>query len=92
MDETHSSGNPGFLRQEGIVHVAILTQICSSAHSYEYVLGFGYSKFKRMFSISVTLGGNNLYLFEFVFPLQAELSGFDDWPPIQQCVSKSDNE
>lgn len=47
---------------------------------------------KRLNSISVTLGGNNLYLFEFVFPLQAELSGFDDWPPIQQCGSKSDNE
>lgn len=64
----------------------------AAPHRYEYVLGLGYCKFKKMFSISVTLCGNNLYLLEFVFPLQAELSGFDDWPPIQQRVSKSDNE
>lgn len=31
-------------------------------------------------------------LLYFMFPLRTELSGFDDWPPIQQCVSESDNE
>lgn len=47
------------------------------------------------FGISVNMMLEQIanYLFFFVHvPFRTELSGFDDWPPIQSRVSKSDNE
>lgn len=68
-------------------HKHTLTCVLSSEHLKQWFC-CGWLSVNIMLSQSA----NYLLLSLFTFPLGAELSGFDDWPPIQLCVRESDNE